>query len=170
MNLLFSKFFILCLEKFNLSLRGCLRFSYAHILLFYISKIYYAGYWFSSLFFPLIELQKPGGNHYTVATYGLQHFDGHQPHSSQEVRIFPFSSQPNPTITVSMSTPLMQSHLTSNGQNINGNTVNPQPFPVAPIMASPVSVVPPSRSIIGTTDLRYLDFYLFPWHMIKLSA
>ncbi|XVF53765.1 hypothetical protein PTKIN_Ptkin05aG0125000 [Pterospermum kingtungense] len=90
--------------------------------------------------------QKQGGNHYTVATYGLQHFDGHQPHSSQEVRIFPFSSQPNQTITVSMSTP----HLTS-----NGNTVNPQPLPVVPIMASPVSVIPPSRSIIGTTDLRY---------------
>ncbi|XWS50852.1 hypothetical protein CRYUN_Cryun12cG0125200 [Craigia yunnanensis] len=98
--------------------------------------------------------QKQGGNHYTVATYGLQNFDGHQSHRSQEVRIFPVSSQPNQTITVSMTTPLLQSHLTSTGQNINGNTVNPQPFAGFPIMAPPVSVVPPS-SIIGTTDLRY---------------
>ncbi|XWS60838.1 hypothetical protein CRYUN_Cryun07bG0071600 [Craigia yunnanensis] len=98
--------------------------------------------------------QKQGGNRYTVATYGLQQFDGHQPHCSQEVRIFPVSSHPNQTITVSMSTPLLQSDLASTGQNIIGNTVNPQPFAGIPIMAPPVSVVPPSSSIIGTTDLR----------------
>ncbi|XWS37559.1 hypothetical protein CRYUN_Cryun19dG0053900 [Craigia yunnanensis] len=98
--------------------------------------------------------QKQGGNHYSVATYGLQHFDAHEPRRSQEVRIFPVSSQPNQTITVSMTNPLLQSHLASTGQNIIGNTVNPQPFAGVPIMAPPVSVVPPSSSIIGTTNLR----------------
>ncbi|KAL4282038.1 hypothetical protein GQ457_03G012580 [Hibiscus cannabinus] len=98
--------------------------------------------------------QKQGGNNYTLEPYGLQQFDGHQPHRSQEVMIFPVSSQPNQRITVSMSTPLLQSHLISSGQNITGNTGNPQPFAGVPIMAPPVSVVPPSSSVIGTTDLR----------------
>ncbi|OMO69884.1 Tify [Corchorus olitorius] len=98
--------------------------------------------------------QKQGGkNHYTVTTYGLQQFDGHQLHRPQEVRLFPVSSQPNQTITVSMSTPF-QSPLGSTGQNIIGNPINQQPFTGVPIMAAPVSVVPPSSSIIGTTDLR----------------
>ncbi|XVE58885.1 hypothetical protein DITRI_Ditri04bG0204900 [Diplodiscus trichospermus] len=98
--------------------------------------------------------QKQGGNHHTAATYGLQQFDRYQPHRSQEVRTFPASSHPNQTITVSMSTPLFQSHLASTGQNIIGNTLNSQPFAGVPIMAPPVSVVPPSSAIIGTTDLR----------------
>ncbi|EOY21395.1 hypothetical protein QUC31_007292 [Theobroma cacao] len=98
--------------------------------------------------------QKQRGNHYTVTTFGLQQFDGHQPHCSQEVRLFPVSSEPNQTIAVSMSTPLLQSHLVSTGQNTIGNTVTPQPFAGVPIMAPPVSVVPPSSSIIGTTELR----------------
>ncbi|GMI99498.1 JASMONATE-INSENSITIVE 3, jasmonate-zim-domain protein 3 [Hibiscus trionum] len=88
---------------------------------------------------------KQGGNHYTVA---------HQSHHSHEAKIFPVSSQPNQTITVSMNTPLLQPHLASTGQNMIGHTVNPQPFTGVPIMAPPVSVVPPSSSIIGTTDLR----------------
>ncbi|XWS48232.1 hypothetical protein CRYUN_Cryun13aG0056700 [Craigia yunnanensis] len=97
---------------------------------------------------------KQGGNHYTEATYGLQQFDGHQSHCSQEVRIFPVSSHSNQTFTVSLNTPLLQSHLGSTRQNIIGNKANAQPFAGVPIMAPPVSVVPPSSSIIGTTDLR----------------
>ncbi|WRX17753.1 Tify domain - like 5 [Theobroma cacao] len=132
-----------------------------------ISKVQYAGILdpialychcrfndFSSPFFPSYDLQKQRGNHYTVTTFGLQQFDGHQPHCSQEVRLFPVSSQPNQTIAVSMSTPLLQSHLVSTGQNTMGNTVTPQPFAGVPIMAPPVSVVPPSSSIIGATELR----------------
>ncbi|KAE8676146.1 hypothetical protein F3Y22_tig00111621pilonHSYRG00077 [Hibiscus syriacus] len=98
--------------------------------------------------------KKQGGNNYTLAPYVLQQFDGHQPHNSQEARIFPVSSQPNQRIAVSMSTPLLQSHLISTGQNIICNTGNPQPFTGVLIIAPPVSVVPPSSSVIGTTDLR----------------
>ncbi|XP_039040513.1 protein TIFY 6B-like [Hibiscus syriacus] len=98
--------------------------------------------------------KKQGGNNYTFPLYGLQQFDGHQLHSSQDLRIFPVSSQPNQRIAVYMSTPLLQSHLISTGQNIVCNTGNPQPFAGVPIMAPPVSVVPPSSSVIGTTDLR----------------
>ncbi|GMJ06635.1 JASMONATE-INSENSITIVE 3, jasmonate-zim-domain protein 3 [Hibiscus trionum] len=78
----------------------------------------------------------------------------HQPHGSNEVRIFPVSGQPNRTITVSTSTPLLQPHLASPGHNIFGHTVKPLPFAGVPIMAPPVSVVPPSSSVIGTTELR----------------
>ncbi|XP_038997092.1 protein TIFY 6B-like [Hibiscus syriacus] len=89
--------------------------------------------------------QKLGGNHYSEA---------HQSHHSRDSRVFPVSGQPNQTITVSMSTPLLQPRLGSTAQNIVGHTVNPQPFTGVPIMAPLVSVVPPSSSIIGTTDLR----------------
>ncbi|KAK8599601.1 hypothetical protein V6N13_077516 [Hibiscus sabdariffa] len=75
--------------------------------------------------------QKQRGSNYTVA---------HQPQSQ--------------TITVSMSTPLLQPHLASTGQNIIGHTVKPQPFAGVPIMAPPVSVIPPSSSVISTTELR----------------
>ncbi|TYH41426.1 hypothetical protein E1A91_D12G306600v1 [Gossypium mustelinum] len=98
--------------------------------------------------------QKQGGNHYAATTYGLQQLDVHQSRLSHEARIFPSSSQLNHTITVSMNTPLLQPHLASPGQNIIGHTINPQPFTGVPIMAAPVSVVPPSSPIIGTTDLR----------------
>ncbi|KAE8709655.1 Jasmonate-zim-domain protein 3, putative isoform 2 [Hibiscus syriacus] len=69
-------------------------------------------------------------------------------------RIFQVSSQPNQTITVPMSTPLLQPRLASIGQNIVGQTVKLQPFAGVPIKAPPVSVVPPSSSVIVTTEIR----------------
>ncbi|KAE8662251.1 Jasmonate-zim-domain protein 3, putative isoform 2 [Hibiscus syriacus] len=69
-------------------------------------------------------------------------------------RMFRVSSQQNKTITVPISTPLVQPHLASIGQNMIGHTVKPQPFSGVPIMASPASVVPPSSSVIGTTEHR----------------
>ncbi|KAJ0047706.1 hypothetical protein Pint_16902 [Pistacia integerrima] len=43
--------------------------------------------------------------------------------------------------------------LTSTGQSVAGNTVNPEPLGGVSIV-SPVSVLPPTSSIIGTTNLR----------------
>ncbi|XP_021911581.1 protein TIFY 6B isoform X1 [Carica papaya] len=99
---------------------------------------------------------RQGGSQYPMTAYGLQqHFDAYTTHRSQEVRMFPVSSQPNQTITVSMSSPILQSHLTPNGKHLIGNVKKAQPLGGVPIMASPVSVVPASSSIVGTTDLRY---------------
>ncbi|KAK3228327.1 hypothetical protein Dsin_008189 [Dipteronia sinensis] len=94
-------------------------------------------------------LDKHGGNCY----YSLQHLDAHQVHRSQEARIFPVSNQPNQTVTVSMSSPLLHSHLGSTGQNVISPVINRQPLGGVPVM-SPVSVVPSTSSVIGTTDLR----------------
>ncbi|KAL5752726.1 hypothetical protein ACOSQ2_023233 [Xanthoceras sorbifolium] len=98
-------------------------------------------------------LDKQGGNHYPMTTYSLQHLDAHQVHHSQEARMFHVSNQPNQSITVSMSSPLLHSHLGSTGQNVIGSAINPQPLGGVPVMSS-VSVVPSTSSVIGTTDLR----------------
>ncbi|KAK4843110.1 hypothetical protein QYF36_004134 [Acer negundo] len=94
-------------------------------------------------------LDKQGGNCY----YSLQHLDAHQAHRSHEARMFPVSNQPNQTVTVSMSSPHLHSHLGSTGQNVISPAINRQPLGVIPVM-SPVAVVPSTSSVIGTTDLR----------------
>ncbi|XP_031265196.1 protein TIFY 6B isoform X2 [Pistacia vera] len=91
-------------------------------------------------------LDKQGGNHYVM-------FDANQVQRPQEMRMFPISSIPNQTIAVSMTTPVLHSHLNSTGQSVAGNTVNPKPLGGVSIV-SPVSVLPPTSSIIGTTNLR----------------
>ncbi|KAE8712489.1 Jasmonate-zim-domain protein 3, putative isoform 2 [Hibiscus syriacus] len=45
-------------------------------------------------------------------------------------------------------------HPASTGQNMIGHTVKLQSFAGVPVMALPVSVVPSSSSVIGTTELR----------------
>ncbi|GLT35140.1 hypothetical protein SLA2020_096180 [Shorea laevis] len=99
-------------------------------------------------------VEKQGGNLHAVTTYGLQKFDACPPGRSQEARIFPVSNQTNQSINLSMSTPIAQAHLVSTGQTMVGNTGIAQPLGGVPIMASPLSVVPASSSVIGTTDLR----------------
>lgn len=111
---------------------------------------------YSPMFQRNITMDRLGGNHHATTTYGLPKFDTCLSGRSQEVRIppVPVPMQPNPTFNLSMSTSMPQSHLASTGQALVGNTGIPQPLGGAPIMASPVSVVPPSSSVIGTTDLR----------------
>lgn len=93
-----------------------------------------------------ISIDKLGGNHHATTTFGLPKFDACPSIRSQEMRIPPVSMQPNQTINYSMSTSVPHPHIVGTGI--------PQPHGGAPVMASPVSVVPPSSSIIGTTDLR----------------
>ncbi|KAK2664565.1 hypothetical protein Ddye_003139 [Dipteronia dyeriana] len=94
-------------------------------------------------------LDKQGGNCY----YSLQHLDAHQVLRTQEARMFPVSNLPNQTVSVSMSSPLLHSHLGSTGQNVISPAINRQHLGGVPVM-SPVSVVPSTSSVIGTTDLR----------------
>ncbi|TXG57198.1 hypothetical protein EZV62_018511 [Acer yangbiense] len=99
-------------------------------------------------------LDKQGGNCY----YSLQQLDAHQVHCSQEARMFPVSNQPNQTIMVSLNSPFLHSPLGSTGQNVISSAINPQPLGGVPVI-SPVSVVPSTSSVIGTTDLRQLNIF-----------
>lgn len=101
----------------------------------------------------LILDNKQGGSHYALTAYPLQHFDAHSAHHSHEVRTFPVSNQPNQTISVAMSTPILQSHITSTGQKVVGSTINTPPLGGIPII-TPVSFFPGAGSNTVTTDLR----------------
>ncbi|CAH8388696.1 unnamed protein product [Eruca vesicaria subsp. sativa] len=77
------------------------------------------------------------------------------PYSSvQGVRMFPSSNQHEEAISVSMARPGLQSHYAPGGTSFINNSVNSQPLVGVPIMAPPVSVLPPPGSIVGTTDIR----------------
>lgn len=103
-------------------------------------------------------LDKEVGNPYPLSTYALQHFDANQAHRTQEVRMFPVSSRPNQTITLPMNSPGLHSHFASTGQNIAGNPINPTSLGAVSVI-SPVSVLPATSPIIGTTELRYFKFF-----------
>ncbi|KAM7268738.1 hypothetical protein ACFE04_010904 [Oxalis oulophora] len=84
---------------------------------------------------------KQGRNHYVMTTHGLQQIDAYPMHQS------------NHTINVSTS-PVYQSHLAANGQkNMVSRTVNQQPIGGIPFV-TPISVLPPQSSVVGTTDPR----------------
>ncbi|KAG7631642.1 Tify domain [Arabidopsis suecica] len=78
------------------------------------------------------------------------------PYSSvQGVRMFPNSNQHEETNTVSMSMPGFQSHhYAPGGRSFMNNNNNSQPLVGVPIMAPPISILPPPGSIVGTTDIR----------------
>ncbi|XP_059455438.1 protein TIFY 6B isoform X3 [Corylus avellana] len=95
-------------------------------------------------------VDKQMGNHYAMKVYPVQHHDAHSVHRPQEMRIFPVSNQQNQTSTVALGTTVLQSHLAPTGQNMVGSTIKPQPFRVA----APVSFLPSTGSIVGSTDLR----------------
>lgn len=93
-------------------------------------------------------LDKQAGNRYSMTNYVPQHSDAIELLHSQKMRMFPVSNQSNQTITISRGSPILQSHIASSGQNV----------PAKPLggvsVVSPVSAIPITNSIIGTTDLR----------------
>ncbi|CAH8260885.1 unnamed protein product [Arabidopsis lyrata] len=73
----------------------------------------------------------------------------------QGVRMFPNSNQHEDTNAVSMSMPGFQSHhYAPGGRSFINNNNNSQPLVGVPIMAPPISILPPPGSIVGTTDIR----------------
>jgi jasmonate ZIM domain-containing protein len=90
---------------------------------------------------------KQGRNHYVMTSHGLQQIEAYPVHRSQEVKMFPVSNQSNQTIKVSMSSPHIQPHLGSSGQNHVSKNMNQQ-------FVAPISVLPPQSSVVGTTDSR----------------
>ncbi|XP_059290419.1 protein TIFY 6B isoform X1 [Lycium ferocissimum] len=91
-------------------------------------------------------VEKQGGTHYTT-TFPPHHFDAHSVHRSHGVRVLPVANPTN-QISVSMTMPGHKSYLSPVGQNLI-TTVTPG----APV-ASPISAVPTSSAVVGTTDLR----------------
>ncbi|KAF8100231.1 hypothetical protein N665_0229s0059 [Sinapis alba] len=73
--------------------------------------------------------------------------------SAQGVKMFPSPCPHEEAISVSMSRPGLKSHYAPGGTSFI-NSVNSQPLVGVPIMAPPVSVLPPPGSIVGTTDIR----------------
>ncbi|XP_010487684.1 PREDICTED: protein TIFY 6B-like [Camelina sativa] len=78
------------------------------------------------------------------------------PYSSvQGVRMFPNSNQQEETNAVSMSMPGFQSHhYAPGGRSFISNSNTSQPLVGVPIMAPPISILPPPGAIVGTTDIR----------------
>ncbi|KAJ9162613.1 hypothetical protein P3X46_022372 [Hevea brasiliensis] len=108
---------------------------------------------YSSMIQKNMALDRQGANHYAMTAYAVQHVDAYPVHRPQQMRIFPVINHQNPTITVSMSNPNLQSHFASTGNNVGGNSINSQYLAGVPIV-SPVSVHPTPSSVVGTTDLR----------------
>ncbi|XP_012064636.1 protein TIFY 6B isoform X2 [Jatropha curcas] len=104
---------------------------------------------YSSMVQKNVNLDKQGANHYAMTSYGVKQFGAYSVHQPQQMRIFPVANQQNQTITVSLSSPVLQSHFASTGKNVN----NSQSLGGVPII-SPVSVHPAPSSIVGSTDLR----------------
>ncbi|KAL5545115.1 hypothetical protein UlMin_008899 [Ulmus minor] len=98
----------------------------------------------------LIPEKQPG---YAMPVYPLQQFDAHTVHHHQEVKKFTLSNQHNQTIPATMNTPVLHSHLSTTCKNSFVSTIKPQSFGGVPII-SPVSVLPSSSAVVGTTDLR----------------
>ncbi|KAJ8771949.1 hypothetical protein K2173_027126 [Erythroxylum novogranatense] len=97
---------------------------------------------------------KQTANPHGMTTYAtVQRYDVYPVHRPQGMRTFPVSNQQNQTITVSMSTPVLQSHFASSGHNIVGNPGSVQPLGGVPVL-TPVSVLPTTNPLVGTTDLR----------------
>jgi len=107
-----------------------------------------------------MAIDKQAGNHYPVTTYGTQQFDAYSVNRPQDTRMFSISGQQNQTITVSMSSPILQSHFPPTGHNMLSNSIVPKPLGGVPVI-TPTSALPTLSSIIGTTDLRYLKVCFF---------
>ncbi|KAJ6977003.1 hypothetical protein NC653_029014 [Populus alba x Populus x berolinensis] len=100
-----------------------------------------------------MAIDKQAGNHYPVTTYGTQQFDAYSVNRPKDTRMFSISGQQNQTITVSMSSPILQSHFPPTGHNMLTNSGVPKPPGGVPVITPP-SALPTPSSIIGTTDLR----------------
>ncbi|PKI76729.1 hypothetical protein CRG98_002897 [Punica granatum] len=99
-----------------------------------------------------VVIEKSAGTNYPISVYPMQHFSTHSIGRSNEMKMFPSSNQPNQAITVMMSPPVVHSRVSSIGQNMICSAISPQPLGGVPVLP-PVSVLPTSGSVIGSTDL-----------------
>nr|QHW08426.1 jasmonate zim-domain protein [Eriobotrya japonica] len=95
-------------------------------------------------------LDKQAGNHCATTGYPMPQFDAHSVHQSHDVKIYPVVSQHNQRIPITLSSPVLQSHASAGH---TGSTIKLQPLGGVPVLA-PVSALPSTTSVVGTTDLR----------------
>ncbi|KAF5469196.1 hypothetical protein F2P56_013287 [Juglans regia] len=86
--------------------------------------------------------------HSARTVYPRQYHEAHSVHCPQEQTIFPVSNPRNQRNAVALGTTVLQSHHILMGQNVVGSTIKPQPLRVV----APVSLLPSTGSIVGTTD------------------
>lgn len=94
----------------------------------------------------VIVIDKAAESLCPISSYPLEHCSTHSNSQSHETRMFPYINQPNQSITVAVSPPVVCSH-------ISPISISPQQFGRAPVLPS-VSVLPSTGSVIGYTDLR----------------
>ncbi|KAM2076762.1 hypothetical protein ACFX1T_039460 [Malus domestica] len=93
---------------------------------------------------------KQAGNHCATTVYPMPQFDARSVHQSQDVKIYPVVSQHNQRIPITLSSPVLQSQAPVGH---TGSTIKLQPLGGVPVLA-PVSALPSTTSVVGTTDLR----------------
>ncbi|XP_057446899.1 protein TIFY 6B-like isoform X2 [Lotus japonicus] len=93
-----------------------------------------------------LSIGKQAGNNHGMTVYPLQCSDV-QSACLQEPRKFPVSNQSKQV------SPVLQSNLATTGFNMVNSVIKPQPLG-SKSSATPVSVLPPIGSIVGSTDLR----------------
>lgn len=104
-----------------------------------------------------MSFDKQVENQYAMTVYPLQHHDVYSIHRPGEVKVIPVSNQQNQTSTIALGTTVLQSHHVPAGQNMVGSTIKPKPLRVM----APVSVLPSTGSVVGTTDLRFVCVHHF---------
>ncbi|KAG2667684.1 hypothetical protein I3760_15G127400 [Carya illinoinensis] len=91
-----------------------------------------------------LTLDKQLGNHSAKTVYPRQYYEAHSVHCPQE------KYPQNQRNAVALGTTVLQSHHFPMGQNVVGSTIKPQPLRIV----APVSLLPSTDSIVGTTGLR----------------
>ncbi|KAF8398960.1 hypothetical protein HHK36_014825 [Tetracentron sinense] len=99
------------------------------------------------------NLSRQAGTHYAMTTYPLQHIDAHSNQRRNEVRTFSISNQ---TISVAMSNPFINAHVTSTGQNLAAAAMRQQPLGGIPVTA-PNTFLPTAGFMAGITDPRNIS-------------
>lgn len=87
------------------------------------------------------------GSQFVVTGYPLQHLDAQSVRRVHEAGKFPTSNQPNQSISIAYSKPVLQSQIALTGPGMGSSAVKQQPLGGVPVVAS--------CSFIGTTDQRY---------------
>lgn len=99
-----------------------------------------------------LNLENQVGSQFVMTGYPLQHLDARSVRRAHEVGKFPASNQPNHSISVAFSNPVLQSQIAFSGPSVGSSAVKPQPLGGVPV-AAPGSF-PTICSFIGTTDQK----------------
>ncbi len=97
-----------------------------------------------------LNLEKQVGSQFVMTGYPVQHFDAQSGRRFHEVGKFHTSDQPNQSISIAFSQPVLQSQIAFSAPSMGNSAKKPQPLGGVPVVAS----FPATCSFIGTTDQR----------------